>query len=89
MAPLLLISGFGLMRQHTIRKPVSIEGIGLHSGKVARVTVSPAPADAGVVFKVRATGERIPARRCGAIDEQAQSGTRRRPTRTEDGFRSP
>ena len=50
------------MRQHTIRKSVSIEGVGLHSGKVARVTVSPAPADAGVVFKVRSTGERIPAR---------------------------
>ena len=50
------------MRQHTIRKPVSIEGVGLHSGKVARVTMSPAPQDAGVVFKVRATGERIPAR---------------------------
>ena len=50
------------MRQHTIRKPVSIEGVGLHSGKVARVTISPAPQDAGVVFKVRATGERIPAR---------------------------
>jgi UDP-3-O-[3-hydroxymyristoyl] N-acetylglucosamine deacetylase len=50
------------MRQHTIRKPVSIEGVGLHSGKVARVTIAPAPQDAGVVFKVRATGERIPAR---------------------------
>ena len=49
------------MRQHTIRKPVSIEGVGLHSGKVARVTVSPAPVDAGIVFKVHATGERIPA----------------------------
>jgi len=50
------------MRQHTIRKSASIEGVGLHSGKVARVTVSPAPADAGVVFRVRSTGERIPAR---------------------------
>jgi len=50
------------MRQNTIRKPVSIEGVGLHSGKVARVTISPAPQDAGVVFKVRSTGERIPAR---------------------------
>jgi UDP-3-O-[3-hydroxymyristoyl] N-acetylglucosamine deacetylase len=50
------------MRQHTTRKPVSIEGVGLHSGKVARVTIAPAPPDAGVVFKVRATGERIPAR---------------------------
>jgi UDP-3-O-[3-hydroxymyristoyl] N-acetylglucosamine deacetylase len=50
------------MRQHTIRKPVGIEGIGLHSGKVARITLSPAPADSGIVFRARATGERIPAR---------------------------
>jgi UDP-3-O-[3-hydroxymyristoyl] N-acetylglucosamine deacetylase len=50
------------MRQHTIRKPVGIEGIGLHSGKVARITLSPAPADSGIVFRVRATGQRIPAR---------------------------
>ena len=50
------------MRQHTIRKPVGIEGIGLHSGKVTRITLSPAPADSGVVFRARATGERIPAR---------------------------
>src|SRR2546427_344034 len=50
------------MRQHTIRKAVGIEGVGLHSGKVARVTLSPAPADAGIAFRVRSTGERIPAR---------------------------
>src|SRR5438132_3880821 len=50
------------MRQNTIRKSVSIEGVGLHSGKVARVTVFPAPPDAGVVFKAHATGERVPAR---------------------------
>src|SRR2546426_11003051 len=50
------------MRQHTIRKPVGIEGVGLHSGKVARITLAPAPADAGIVFRVRPTGERIPAR---------------------------
>jgi UDP-3-O-[3-hydroxymyristoyl] N-acetylglucosamine deacetylase len=50
------------MRQNTIRKTVSIEGVGLHSGKVARVTISPAPPDTGVVFKVRSTAERIPAR---------------------------
>ena len=48
------------MRQHTIRKAVSIEGVGLHSGKVARVTISPAPADAGVVFKVRRHGRADP-----------------------------
>src|SRR5437879_11591876 len=50
------------MRHNTIRKPVSIDGVGLHSGKVARVTISPGSPDSGVVFKVRSTGERIPAR---------------------------
>src|SRR3989475_10479027 len=50
------------MRQNTIRKSGNSEGVGLHAGKVARVTIAPAPADAGVVFKAHATGERIPAR---------------------------
>jgi UDP-3-O-[3-hydroxymyristoyl] N-acetylglucosamine deacetylase len=50
------------MRQHTIRKPVSIEGIGLHSGKLARVTLAPAAADSGITFVSRPTGQRIPAR---------------------------
>lgn len=49
------------MRQQTIRKQVGIEGVGLHSGKIARVTLLPAPPDAGIVFRVRSTGERIPA----------------------------
>src|SRR2546430_7132748 len=40
------------MRQHTIRKPVTLEGVGLHSGKPARVTLSPAPEDTGIVFRV-------------------------------------
>jgi UDP-3-O-[3-hydroxymyristoyl] N-acetylglucosamine deacetylase len=50
------------MRQHTIRKSVGLEGVGLHSGKIARVTLSPAPPDTGIVFRVRSTGECIPAR---------------------------
>src|SRR3972149_2518580 len=49
------------MKQHTIRKPVSVEGIGLHSGKPGRVTLSPAPADSGIVFRAGAERERIPA----------------------------
>ena len=49
------------MRQHTIRKAVSLEGIGLHSGKPVRVTLSPAPADSGIVFRAGASGEPIPA----------------------------
>jgi UDP-3-O-[3-hydroxymyristoyl] N-acetylglucosamine deacetylase len=50
------------MRQQTIRKPVSIEGIGLHSGKLTRVTLAPAADDSGITFIFRATGQRIPAR---------------------------
>lgn len=36
--------------QLTIKKPVSVEGIGLHTGEPARITLSPAPASTGVVF---------------------------------------
>src|SRR5262245_14858103 len=49
------------MRQNTIRKTVSVQGIGLHSGKVSRVSFAPAPADSGVAFRAKTTGERIPA----------------------------
>ena len=45
--------------QRTIRKQVTLEGIGLHSGKPARVTISPASQDSGIVF--RAGDQRIPA----------------------------
>jgi UDP-3-O-[3-hydroxymyristoyl] N-acetylglucosamine deacetylase len=40
------------MHQRTIRKRVSIEGVGLHSGKPARVTLSPAPANSGITFRI-------------------------------------
>src|SRR5436853_6387033 len=49
------------MRQHTIRRAVSVQGVGLHSGKVSRVSFAPASPDSVVVFRVKATGERIPA----------------------------
>jgi UDP-3-O-[3-hydroxymyristoyl] N-acetylglucosamine deacetylase / 3-hydroxyacyl-[acyl-carrier-protein] dehydratase len=37
--------------QQTIKKPVSVEGIGLHTGKKVKVTFKPAPTDHGYVFK--------------------------------------
>lgn len=36
--------------QQTLRKNYSFEGKGLHTGKVARMTVCPAPADTGIRF---------------------------------------
>ena len=37
--------------QKTISKPISFEGIGLHSGKNSKVTIFPREADQGIVFK--------------------------------------
>lgn len=39
------------MYQQTIDRPVSVEGIGLHTGKKVRLTLMPAEANAGIVFK--------------------------------------
>lgn len=38
-------------RQQTIRKPVTYEGVGLHSGLPVRMTLLPAEADAGITFR--------------------------------------
>ena len=37
--------------QQTLSKPVNFEGIGLHSGKLAKITVKPGLADQGVILK--------------------------------------
>ena len=37
--------------QKTLRKKVSFEGIGLHSGKIAKVSLNPATENSGIVFK--------------------------------------
>jgi UDP-3-O-[3-hydroxymyristoyl] N-acetylglucosamine deacetylase len=50
-----------VMKQHTVRRTVSLDGVGLHSGEHVRLTVSPAPADSGIVFKVTGHGRVIPA----------------------------
>ena len=56
------------MRQHTIRKAVSLEGVGLHSGKTVRVALSPAPADSGIVFRAGEHGEPIAATPESVVD---------------------
>lgn len=37
--------------QHTIAKPITCEGIGIHTGKIARVEICPADPDTGIVFE--------------------------------------
>jgi UDP-3-O-[3-hydroxymyristoyl] N-acetylglucosamine deacetylase len=43
----------GFMNQTTIKKTIGCSGIGLHSGKVVRLTLRPAPEDTGIVFHIR------------------------------------
>lgn len=47
---------------------MAFEGVGLHSGKHARIVVSPAPPGSGIVFRVRGHGEPIPAAPEAVID---------------------
>ena len=37
--------------QHTLNEPVHFEGIGLHTGKIAKVKVVPGKNDQGIIFK--------------------------------------
>lgn len=39
------------MKQHTIRKEVSLKGVGLHTGKEVTLTFKPAPEYTGLIFK--------------------------------------
>ncbi len=39
-----------IIKQRTIKKPVEVSGIGLHSGKKVSMTFKPAPANTGIVY---------------------------------------
>lgn len=39
------------LKQHTIKNPISIKGIGLHSGKPVTLTLCPAPINTGIIFR--------------------------------------
>jgi UDP-3-O-[3-hydroxymyristoyl] N-acetylglucosamine deacetylase len=69
------------MRQHTIRKTVAIEGIGLHSGKPVRLAISPAPSDSGIVFRVGT--ERIAAAPESVVDSHYATKIGRNGTRIQ------
>ena len=56
------------MHQWTTRKPVTLEGVGLHSGRSVRVMLSPAPANSGIVFHVVGHPEPIPAAPESVVD---------------------
>ena len=43
--------GMSIFKQKTISKNISIEGVGLHSGKNAKLTLKPAKPNSGIIFK--------------------------------------
>ena len=45
------------MRQRTLSQSYTFEGKGLHTGRIARMTVHPAPADTGIRFRRVDQGE--------------------------------
>src|SRR5258708_8937270 len=40
-----------MLRQRTLKSLVKASGVGLHTGRKVRMTLRPAPADAGIVFR--------------------------------------
>jgi UDP-3-O-[3-hydroxymyristoyl] N-acetylglucosamine deacetylase len=71
------------MQQHTIRKPVSYEGVGLHSGKLVRLTLNPAPVNSGIVFQAGKSREPIPAAPESVIDSHYATTIGRNSTRIQ------
>lgn len=69
-------------RQQTIRKAVTLEGTGLHSGKPTRVTLAPAPPSSGIVFRVGG-GELIPAAPESVVDSHYATTIGRNGTRIQ------
>jgi UDP-3-O-[3-hydroxymyristoyl] N-acetylglucosamine deacetylase len=41
-----------MLYQRTIRRPVELTGVGLHTGETVRMELSPAPAGTGVIFRL-------------------------------------
>ena len=62
-------------RQTTIRDAIECKGVGLHSGEPARMSMSPAPAGTGIVFRRRDLGGlRAPARYDRVADTAFSTG---------------
>ncbi len=59
--------------QTTLARPFALEGIGVHGGRPARVTVSPAPAGHGIVFRLARRRLLAPFAR-GGVDVPAHAG---------------
>jgi len=57
-----------IIAQHTLKSAIGCVGIGLHSGHKRTMTLHPAPADSGIVFRRSDLGIDIPARFDHVVD---------------------
>jgi len=71
------------MYQKTIRQPVSVSGIGLHSGKTVDLRIGPAPPNFGIVFHVVGHPEPIPAAPESVVDSHYATTVGRNGTRIQ------
>jgi UDP-3-O-[3-hydroxymyristoyl] N-acetylglucosamine deacetylase len=71
------------MYQKTIRQPVSVSGIGLHSGKTVHLRIAPAPPNFGIVFHVVGHPEPIPAAPESVVDSHYATTVGRNGTRIQ------
>ena len=64
------LSGDGYVAQRTLKASIGCAGVGLHSGQKIRITLHPAPADHGIVFRRTDLDDQplFPARYDGVID---------------------
>ena len=58
----------GRSRQRTLRNPISCSGVGLHRGQPVTLTLRPAAADTGIVFRRTDLGLDLPARFDHVVD---------------------
>ncbi|WP_373279675.1 UDP-3-O-acyl-N-acetylglucosamine deacetylase [Chitinimonas taiwanensis] len=71
------------MYQRTLKSPIHAVGVGLHSGEKVELTLSPAPADTGIVFR-RAD---LPERPSFRVGPDLVNDTRLSSTLVKDGVR--
>src|SRR4051794_22926906 len=60
--PQSLHASLTVVRQRTLKAPIGYVGVGVHTGRRVSVTLRPAPAGHGVVFRRTDIGADIPAR---------------------------
>ena len=63
-----MLGDIGIAPQRTLRKAASCRGVGLHSGRSARMILRPAAPGTGIVFRRLDAGAEIPARWENAVD---------------------